>query len=276
MRIATFNINNINKRLATLLAWIAKAAPDVVCLQELKAEQRDFPRDAIEAAGYHALWRGQRSWNGVAILAKQEPILTCRGLPGDDADEQARYIEAAVAGVVIGCLYLPNGNPRPGPKFDYKLSWFDRLIDRARHLRENNVPAVLAGDFNVVPDLKLDIYETRSWDKDALTQPQPRKQFQTLLDEGWLDSIRALHPGERIYSYWDYKRQRWERDGGLRIDHLLLSPELQAGLAAGGVDRWVRGEEGTSDHAPAWIELRPGAKRKRAGSKPKGRGSKKG
>jgi exodeoxyribonuclease-3 len=255
MKIATYNINNVNKRLENLLSWLGKAEPDVVCLQELKAEHRNFPRDAIAAAGYHAVWQGERSWNGVAILAKQEPVLTSNRLPGDDADRQARYIEAAVDGIVIGCIYLPNGNPQPGPKFAYKLSWFDRLIDRARQLRDQQVPAVLAGDFNVVPDLELDIYTTRSWDKDALTQPEARKRFQLLLDSGWLDSLRALHPHTRIYSYWDYKRQRWPRNAGLRLDHLLLSPELQNSLKAGGVDSWVRGEEGSSDHAPAWIEI---------------------
>jgi exodeoxyribonuclease-3 len=256
MKIATFNINKVNKRLANLLGWLSSAKPDVVCLQELKAETRDFPITAIRDAGYRAVWQGQRTWNGVAILSKKEPVLTRRTLPGDKADDQARYIEAAVSGIIIGCIYLPNGNPQPGPKFDYKLSWFDRLIKHARSLDKEGLPVVLAGDFNVVPDLSIDIYPTRSWDKDALTQPQPRARFALLQQEGWLDSLRAKHPGERLYTYWDYKRQRWERNGGLRLDHLLLNEPLHKRLKAAGVDRWVRGEEGASDHAPAWIELR--------------------
>jgi exodeoxyribonuclease-3 len=256
LKIATFNINNINKRLANLLAWLAKAKPDIACLQELKAESRAFPIAAIEAAGYHAVWQGQRTWNGVAILAKKKPVLIRRSLPGDKDDLQSRYIEAAVDGIVIGCIYLPNGNPQPGPKFDYKLAWFDRLIKHSRKLAKENVPVVLAGDYNVVPNLTIDIYQTKSWDKDALTQPQPRARYQTLLDDGWLDSIRAKHPGERIYSYWDYKWGRWEKNGGLRLDHLLLNEPLHLGLKAAGVDKWVRGEEGASDHAPAWITLK--------------------
>jgi exodeoxyribonuclease-3 len=255
MKIATFNINNINKRLNNLQGWLSASKPDVACLQELKAETRAFPAAAIENAGYHSVWQGQRTWNGVAILSKKEPVLTRRALPGDKNDDQARYIEAAVSGIIIGCIYLPNGNPQPGPKFDYKLSWFDRLIRHARALDNEALPVVLAGDFNVVPDLSIDIYPTRSWDKDALTQPQARARFALLQQEGWLDSLRAEHPGERIYTYWDYKRQRWERNGGLRLDHLLLNKPLHKRLKAAGVDRWVRGEEGASDHAPAWIEL---------------------
>jgi len=256
VKIATFNINNVNKRLANLLAWLSSEHPDVVCLQELKAETRSFPLAAIEDAGYHAVWQGQRTWNGVAILSRKPPVLTRRALPGAKNDEQARYIEAAVSGIIIGCIYLPNGNPQPGPKFDYKLSWFDRLIKHARGMDKEGLPVVLAGDFNVVPDLSIDIYPTRSWDKDALTQPQPRARFALLQQEGWLDSLRAKHPGERLYTYWDYKRQRWERNGGLRLDHLLLNGPLHKRLKAAGVDRWVRGEEGASDHAPAWVELR--------------------
>jgi exodeoxyribonuclease-3 len=182
--------------------------------------------------------------------------VTRRRLPGDNSDDQARYIEAAVAGILVGCLYLPNGNPQPGPKFDYKLKWFDRLIRHSRALAKENVPVVLAGDYNVVPDLAIDIYPTRSWDDDALTQPQPRRKYATLLDDGWLDAIRHKHPGERIYSFWDYKRQRWERNGGLRLDHLLLNAPLQKRLKAAGVDREVRGREGASDHAPAWVQLK--------------------
>lgn len=256
MKIATYNINNVNRRLPNLLSWLKTAKPDIVCLQELKAETAAFPVFAFEEAGYHAVWQGQRTWNGVAILSKQEPVVTRRGLPGDRDDVQSRYIEAAISGILIGCIYLPNGNPQPGPKFDYKLKWFDRLIRHSRALTKENIPVILAGDFNVVPDLSIDIYSTKSWDKDALTQPMPRKQYQTLLEEGWLDSVRAIHPGERLYSYWDYKFHRWEKDGGLRLDHLLLSPQLHSKLAKAGVDKWTRGEEGASDHAPAWIELR--------------------
>lgn len=255
MKIATFNINNINRRLPNLLRWLAVAKPDIACLQELKAESRAFPIAAVEDAGYHAVWQGQRTWNGVAILSRQEPVVIRRALPGDKTDEQSRYIEAAIGGIVVGCIYLPNGNPQPGPKFDYKLAWFDRLIRHARTLDKQNVPAVLAGDFNVVPDLAVDIYPTRSWDKDALTQPKSRAKFKALTDEGWLDAIRAKHPDARIYSYWDYKWNRWERDGGLRLDHLLLNRPLENQLRDAGVDKWVRGEAGASDHAPAWVTL---------------------
>ena len=255
MKIATFNINNVNRRLPNLLAWLKSAKPDVACLQELKAENGAFPITDIENAGYHAVWQGQRTWNGVAILSKKEPVLIRRSLPGDKLDDQARYIEAAVSGIIIGCIYLPNGNPQPGPKFDYKLAWFDRLIKHSKTLAEENVPVVLAGDFNVVPDLTLDIYPTKSWDKDALTQPAPRDRFRKLLDLGWLDSIRVKHPGERIYSYWSYLRNRWEKNGGLRLDHLLLSEQLHRKLKNAGVDREVRGEDGASDHAPAWVRL---------------------
>lgn len=255
MKIATFNINNVNRRLANLLAWLARAKPDIVCLQELKADQDAFPTAAIEEAGYAALWVGQRSWNGVAILARgAEPVPTALELPGDETDAQARYVEAAVRGIVVASIYLPNGNPQPGPKFDYKLVWFERLIARAAALSEAGVPAVLAGDFNVVPSAQ-DIYETRSYDDDALLQPEPRAAFGRLLDQGWTDALRFLHPDERLFTFWDYKRNRWQRDAGLRLDHLLLSPDLARRLVAGGVDREVRGEPEASDHAPAWIEL---------------------
>src|SRR3569833_528848 len=256
MKIATFNINNVNKRIENLLAWLRESKPDVACLQELKAETRDFPIQAIEADGYYAVWQGQRTWIGVAILAKMKPVLIRRSLPGDPNDEQARYIEAAVSGVVIGCIYLPNGNPQPGPKFSYKLAWFDRLIKHSRTLAKENVPVVLAGDYNVVPDLSIDIYPTRSWDKDALTQPQPRARFALLQDAGWLDSLRSKHPAERIYTYWSYLRQRWEKNGGLRLDHLLVNDPLHTRLKAAGGDRAVRGDSGASDLAPAWISLK--------------------
>jgi exodeoxyribonuclease III len=256
MKIATFNINNINKRFACLAAWLEAAAPDVVCLQELKCEQENFPAIRLRDLGYEAVWKGQRSWNGVAILARgTEPILTAAALPGDPADAQGRYIEAAVKGVLIACIYLPNGNPQPGPKFDYKLAWFDRLIAHVAGIEKAKVPAVLAGDFNVVPT-DFDIYPTRSYDDNALLQPAPRAAYQRLLKQGWTDAIRKLHPKEPKYSFWHYMRNRWQRDAGLRLDFLLLSVAAAGRLKAGDVDRWVRGEENASDHAPVWIKLR--------------------
>ena len=256
MKIATFNINNIVRRLPNLLEWLRAAAPDVVCLQELKAPDASFPQAAIEDAGYEAVWRGQRTWNGVAILARdRKPVLVRDELPGEPGDTQSRYIEAAVGGVLIASIYLPNGNPQPGPKFDYKLAWFERLIAHAAELHAADVPAVLAGDYNVVPT-DLDIYPTKSWAKDALLQPESRAAFARLLDQGWTDAIRTLHPSEPMYTFWDYKRNRWQRDAGLRLDHLLLSPSLKGRLVAAGVDRDVRGQTGASDHAPAWLQLR--------------------
>jgi exodeoxyribonuclease-3 len=255
MKIATFNINNVNKRLENLLAWLAEAQPDVVCLQELKATQSAFPQAALRDAGYGAVWQGQHAWNGVAILARgAEPVLTRAGLPGDPADTQARYIEAAVSGVLITSIYLPNGNPQPGPKFSYKLAWFERLIAHAAELIAADVPVVLAGDYNVVP-AEADIYATRSYKENALVQPQPRAAFRRLLAQGWTDAIRALHPTETIYTFWDYLRHRWERDAGLRLDHLLLSPAVAPRLRAAGVDKAVRGRPNASDHAPAWVKL---------------------
>ncbi|TXH32835.1 MAG: exodeoxyribonuclease III [Rhodospirillaceae bacterium] len=256
MKIATFNINNVNRRLANLLAWLDDAKPDIVCLQELKAAQADFPERQIGEAGYHAVWRGQKTWNGVAILSRRgAPVVTRTDLPGDPADDQARYIEAAVNGLLIACLYLPNGNPQPGPKFDYKLKWFNRLIRHARKLYDADAPVVLCGDYNVVPT-PADIYPTRSWDDDALVQPESRRAFTRLLAQGWTDAIRQLHPHKRIYTFWDYKRRRWERDAGLRIDHLLLNPAAALLLQKAGVDRDIRGAEGASDHAPVWIKLK--------------------
>ena len=255
MKIATFNINNVNRRLPNLLAWLGRSQPDVVCLQELKTADASFPEAAIRDAGYGAVWRGQRTWNGVAILARgREPILVRDELPGDPEDLQSRYIEAAVNGVLIGCIYLPNGNPQPGPKFDYKLAWFERLTVHAAGLHAAGVPAVLAGDYNVVPT-DLDIYPTTSWTNDALLQPESRAAFRRLLDQGWTDAIRALHPSQPMYTFWDYKRGRWRRDAGLRLDHLLLSPPLVSRLSEAGVDREVRAQEGASDHAPAWLVL---------------------
>ncbi len=255
MRIATFNINNINKRLANLLAWLLKTKPDVVCLQELKAEQGAFPASALEVQGYKSVWQGERSWNGVAILARDtEPVLTRSILPGDPQDKQSRYIEAAVNGVLIASLYLPNGNPQPGPKFAYKLAWFERLIAHGAELTNSGAPVVLAGDYNVVPKAQ-DIYPTRSLDDNALIQPQSREAFDRLLSQGWTDALRKLQPEGPLWTFWDYKRERWPADKGMRLDHLLISPSLSVRLVDGGVDRWVRGEENASDHAPAWISL---------------------
>ena len=255
MKIATFNINNINKRLNNLLTWLAKAQPDVVCLQELKVEQRMFPATALRDVGYRGIWLGERSWNGVAILARDiDPVMTRSSLPGNSDDSQARYIEAAVNGVLIASIYLPNGNPQPGPKFDYKLAWFDRLIDHAAGLLTAGVPIVLAGDYNVVPTPQ-DIYPTRSLDKNALIQPQSRQAYARLLAQGWTDALRRLQPDGPLWTFWDYERNRWALDKGMRLDHFLLSPSVRERLALGGIDRWVRGEENASDHAPAWILL---------------------
>jgi exodeoxyribonuclease III len=255
VKIATFNINNINRHLPNLLAWLAAAKPDAVCLQELKAEDRAFPEPALLDAGYNAVWQGQKTWNGVAILARgREPVVTCRSLPGDQDDKQSRYIEAAVNGVLIGCIYLPNGNPQPGPKFDYKLAWFERLISHAAGLFDTDAPVILAGDYNVVPT-DFDIYPTKSWDKDALVQPEPRACYRGLLEQGWTDAIRTMHPDKPMYTFWHYLRNRWPRDAGLRLDHLLLNGPAAERLAAAGVDRDVRGEDGASDHAPAWVRL---------------------
>jgi exodeoxyribonuclease-3 len=258
MKIATFNINGVNKRLGNLLEWLGEAAPDVVCLQELKATDAQFPRAALEAAGYGAVWRGQAAWNGVAILARgAEPVLTRDELPGDPEDRQPRYIVAAVRGVLVGSLYAPNGNPWPGEKFSHKIKWLERLRGHAAELLPAGVPVVLAGDYNVVPEAR-DIYATRSYDDNALVQPESRAAYRRLLEDGWVDALREVDPEGTIYTFWDYRRNRWERDAGLRLDHLLLSGGPAAGLVAAGVDREVRGREGASDHAPVWIELREG------------------
>lgn len=255
MKIATFNVNGINGRLSVLLRWLAEAEPDVVCLQELKASSDRFPAMALREAGYGAIWHGQKSWNGVAILARgADPIETQRGLPGDEDDTQSRYIEAAIGGILIGCLYAPNGNPAPGPKFDYKLRWFERLREHAAERLAHNIPIVLAGDYNVIPT-ELDVYKPERWQDDALFRPEVRQTFQDLVDQGWMDSIRALYPDERVYTFWDYLRNAWGRDAGLRLDHVLLSPAIAGQLTNAGVDREVRGWEKASDHAPAWIEL---------------------
>lgn len=255
MRVATWNINDINKRLPILLAWLDATRPDVVALQELKTAESGFPKAELERAGYGSLVVGQPSWNGVALLARgAQPIEIRRALPGDPADKQARYLEAAIGGVIVTSIYLPNGNPQPGPKFDYKLAWFERLIAHASGLWQAGVPVVLAGDYNVVPT-DFDIYSTASWLDNALLQPAPREAYVRLVAQGWTDALRAMNPKKSIYTFWDYRRNRWQRDAGLRIDHLLLSQPVQARLRAAGVDREVRALPDTSDHAPVWIDL---------------------
>ncbi len=255
MKIATYNINGMNARQPNLLRWLEEKQPDIACLQELKSPQERFPKDELLAAGYHAIWQGQKSWNGVAILVRgQPPVETQRGLPGDPEDLQSRYLQAEVGDLVIGCLYLPNGNPAPGPKFDYKLSWFQRFIDHAAGLIASGRQVVLAGDYNVIPT-ERDVYKPERWGDDALFRPETRTAFQTLLGQGWTDSLRTLFPDEVIYTYWDYFRNAYPRNAGLRIDHLLLSPALAPRLQTGGVDRDVRGWEKSSDHAPTWIAL---------------------
>jgi exodeoxyribonuclease-3 len=263
VKIATYNVNGVNGRLPVLLRWLEESAPDVVCLQELKSPDEKFPAEAIRAAGYDALWHGQKSWNGVAILSRVGEIHeTRRGLPGDPDPSQSRYLEAAVNGVLIGALYLPNGNPRPGPKFDYKLEWFEALIAHAQELLASGLPVMLAGDFNVMPT-EHDVYKPERWTEDALFAPEVRDAFARLVAQGWTDALRTLHPDETIYTFWDYFRNAYGRDAGLRIDHLLLSPALADRLADAQVDREVRGWEKTSDHAPVWIELADKPKRRR-------------
>jgi exodeoxyribonuclease-3 len=256
VKIATFNVNGIKSRLPRLLEWLEESAPDVACLQELKTTDETVPDAAIRGAGYHALWSGQKSFNGVAILARgSKPVERRRGLPGDPEDVHSRYLEAVVQDVVVASIYLPNGNPQPGPKFDYKLSWFERLNRHAAELLAGGAPVVLAGDYNVVPT-DADIYSPASWLDDALLQPASRDAYRRLLEQGWIDAIRTLHPDAPIYTFWDYMRNRWPRNAGLRIDHLLLSPSVADRLVEAGVDRDVRGREKASDHAPAWVVLR--------------------
>jgi exodeoxyribonuclease-3 len=255
MKIATYNVNGVNGRLPVLLRWLEETAPDVVCLQELKAPQEKFPEQAIKDAGYNAIWHGQKSWNGVAILAKNMEIQEIRrGLPGDPDDEQSRYIEAVVNKVLICCLYLPNGNPAPGPKLEYKLRWFERLTAHASDLFTSGLPVVIAGDYNVMPT-ELDVYKPERWGEDALFRPEVRAAFHNLVGQGWTDALRKLYPDQKIYTFWDYFRNAYGRDAGLRIDHFLLSPKVDSRLKAAGVDRFVRGWEKTSDHGPVWIEL---------------------
>ena len=256
MKIATFNVNGINGRLPQLLEWLEAAAPDVACLQELKSPDDKFPAAAIEKAGYGAIWHGQARWNGVAILARGcEPVETRRGLPGDPDEGHSRYIEAAVGGVLVACLYAPNGNPVPGPKFDYKLAWNEALIAHAGGLFGLDEPVVIAGDYNVIPT-ELDVYKPERWLDDALFQPEPRAQYRQLVAQGWTDAIRKLHPKERIYTFWDYWRNAWARDAGIRIDHLLLNRKAARRLASAGVDRETRGRPHASDHAPTWVVLK--------------------
>ncbi len=256
MRIATYNINDVRKRIEPLRAWLEVTSPDVVCLQEIKCTEPNFPRDAVRAMGYEALVVGQPSWNGVAILGKgAAPLLIRRTLPGDPRDKEARYVEAAVNGIVIGCCYMPNGNPQPGPKFDHKLAWFERFNAHAAALMSAGHPTLLAGDYNVVPT-DADIYATRSFQNNALLQPAPRAAYQALLDAGWTDALHRQSPDAALYTFWSYLRNRWPRNAGLRIDHLLLSPKLARRMRSAGVDKAVRGLEGASDHAPAWVELK--------------------
>jgi exodeoxyribonuclease-3 len=255
MKIATYNVNGVNGRLPVLLHWLAQSQPQIACLQELKAPDEKFPIDAIRDAGYEAVWHGQKSWNGVAILARGEkPVESRRGLPGDPDDSHSRYIEALVGGITVGCLYLPNGNPAPGPKFDYKLQWFRRLNEYAAGLLERGGPTVLAGDYNVIPTGQ-DAYKPERWLKDALFLPESRQAYRDLVAQGWTDALRTLHPDEKIYTFWDYFRNAFARNAGIRIDHLLLSPDLSPRLTTAGVDREVRALEKTSDHAPTWISL---------------------
>lgn len=259
MKIATYNVNGVNGRLSVLLRWLKDDAPDVVCLQELKAPDERFPRRELQKAGYEAVWHGQKSWNGVAILAKGAlPVLTRRGLPGDPDDTHSRYLEAAVDGILIGCLYLPNGNPAPGPKFDYKLRWFERLHAYAAELLALELPVALIGDFNVMPT-DLDVYAPERWRDDALFRPEVKQAYADLVAQGWTDAIRHLHPDQRIYTFWKYWRNSFERDAGLRIDHLLLSPALARWLKSATVRRALRSWEHTSDHAPVMVEIDPPA-----------------
>lgn len=255
MKIATYNVNGINARLPVLLRWLKETSPDIACLQELKSPDEKIPKEAISEAGYNAIWHGQKRWNGVAILAKDMAIeKTLQGLPGEAEDEQSRYLEAKINGITIACLYLPNGNPVPGPKFDYKLRWFRRLHDRAEQLLKTGEPVVLIGDFNVMPT-ELDVYKPEKWVDDALFLPEVREAFHNLVAQGWTDAIRKLYPEERIYTFFDYFRNAFQRNSGLRIDHFLLNSKLEAKLQDAGVDLETRGWEKSSDHAPVWIKL---------------------
>ena len=254
MKIATYNVNGVNGRLPVLLRWLQESDPDIACLQELKSPNEKFPEQAIKDLGYNVIWHGQKSWNGVAILAKGEIAESTRMLPGDETDLHSRYLEAIVEGMTIGCLYLPNGNPAPGPKFDYKLEWFKRLRKHASKLFKQRTPTILLGDFNVIPT-EMDVYKPERWVDDALFRKETRAEFKKLIDQGWTDAIRHLYPTETIYTFWDYFRNAYARNAGLRIDHFLLSSQLVPNLKSAGVDSHVRGWEKTSDHAPVWIEI---------------------
>jgi len=255
LRIASYNINGINSRLQVLTRWLDEFHPDIVGLQELKCADEAFPSEAIEALGYSAIWHGQKSWNGVALLSRVgEPVETRRALPGDPDTSQSRYIEAAVCGILVGNMYAPNGNPKPGPKFDYKLKWLDRLAEHARDLIDSGAPAILIGDYNVIPT-DQDVYKPERWTKDALFAPDARERFRELVGQGWTDALRQLHPEQPMFTFWHYWRNSFERDAGIRIDHALLSPTLAKSLKAAGVDRTPRGWEKTSDHGPIWVEV---------------------
>jgi len=254
LKIATYNVNGVNGRLPRLLEWLSETSPDVVCLQELKTDDSKFPARAIEKAGYGAIWHGQRSHHGVAILAKDETSQEVRrGLPGDPADQQTRYLEAQTKGLLVASIYLPNGNPQPGPKFDYKLAWFQRLIEHTQTLYQSGHPVVLAGDFNVVPT-DADIYNAWLWRSDAVMQPETRAAYQRLLAQGWIDSTRALHPDEKVYTFW-VNAEAYRRNAGFRMDFLLLNRELAGRLREAGVDKAYRGREKPSDHAPTWVKI---------------------
>ncbi|WP_256012021.1 exodeoxyribonuclease III [Desertivirga xinjiangensis] len=255
MKIATYNINGINGRLEVLLRWLKEAKPDIVCLQELKSEDNKFPEGAISEAGYHAIWHGQKSWNGVAILSKTEIRELRNDLPGEDDEfTHSRYIEAFIRGIVISCIYLPNGNPYPGPKFDYKLRWMERLAIHAQDLVDRELPVILLGDYNVMPT-EMDTYKPEKYLKNALFRVEAREAFKELVDQGWTDAIRSLYPDEHVYTFWDYLRDAYGRNAGLRLDHFLLNKNIAGRLVAAQVDKHVRGWKGASDHAPVWIEL---------------------
>ena len=256
MKIVTYNVNGIKARLPRLLEYLTEAQPDVVCLQELKASDETFPVSEIQGAGYGAVWHGQKSWNGVAVLARDvQPVERVRGLAGEPEDEHSRYLECEVGGIVVASLYLPNGNPRPGPKFDYKLRWLDRLRLRAQELLAEEVPAVLAGDYNVIAN-DDDTFSVRAIAEDALMQPESREGYRRLLADGWTDALRTRHPAGGVWTFWDYQAGAWQRDAGFRIDHLLLSPQAADRLVEAGVDKEYRGRERASDHAPTWVTLR--------------------
>ena len=256
MRIASFNINGVKARLPRLLEWLQETRPAVACLQEVKSQDEGFPAHEFEAIGYHAIWHGQKGFNGVAILADGvAPVEIQRGLPGDPSDEHSRYLEADVFGVRVACIYLPNGNPQPGPKFDYKLAWMERLRARMRELLASESPAVVLGDYNVIPEDK-DVWSPPAMTADALMQPASRDAYARLLNDGWTDALDVLNPRGGVWTFWDYQAGAWQRDHGFRIDHALLSPALADRLSAAGVDKEYRGREKASDHAPMWVELR--------------------